>query len=346
MLLTTLALVLALVGQETSAPQAEINNGVLKAQFYLPDAQKGFYRGTRFDWSGVIGHLEYKGHRYYGPWFTKTDPTVNDFIFQGADIIAGPCSAITGPVEEFSTDDQALGFEEAKPGGTFIKIGVGVLRKPHEGGRYNRFRLYEIVDPGVWKVQTTRDGIQFTHDVSDPSSGYGCRYRKTIQLAPGRPEMVMDHKLQNTGKRAIASSVYDHNFLVLDGQPTGPDFLLTMPFAIKTKRAPDPALAELRGNQIVYRKVLREKETVFIPLQGFGPTAADYRFTIENKKTGAGLRITGDRPLSNVALWSIRSVVSLEPFIAMTIEPGQEFTWKYTYTYYLRLPSTKKINPL
>jgi hypothetical protein len=70
-------------------------------------------------------------------------------------------------------------------------------------------------------------------------------------------------------------------------------------------------------------------------LQGFGPTAADYRFTIENKKTGAGMTITGDRPLSSLALWSIRSNVSLEPFIAMAIEPGQEFTWKYTYAYYL-----------
>jgi hypothetical protein len=325
----------ASVGHATSAPQAEINNGVLKAQFYLPDAQKGFYRGTRFDWSGVIGSLEYKGHRYYGPWFTKTDPTVNDFIYQGADIVAGPCSAITGPVEEFSTDDKALGYDQAKPGGTFIKIGVGVLRKPQEGGSYNRFRLYEIVDPGTWKVQTTRNGIEFTHDVADPSSGYGYCYQKTIQLVQGRPDMVMEHKLKNTGERAIASSVYNHNFLVLDGQPPGPDFVLRMPFEIKTKRAPNNALAELRGNQIVYLKALQEKETVFAQVQGFGPTAADYQFTIENKKTGAGLKITGDRPLSNVVLWSIRSVLSLEPFIAMTIEPGQEFTWKYTYTYYL-----------
>ena len=74
---------------------------------------------------------------------------------------------------------------------------------------------------------------------------------------------------------------------------------------------------------------------MFIPLQGFGSTAEDYRFTIENKKTGAGMKITGDRPLSNLVLWSIRSTLSLEPFVALTIEPGQEFTWKYTYTYYL-----------
>jgi hypothetical protein len=39
------------VAQPTSAPQAEITNAVLKVRCYLPDAQKGFYRGTRFDWS-------------------------------------------------------------------------------------------------------------------------------------------------------------------------------------------------------------------------------------------------------------------------------------------------------
>src|SRR4051812_35285456 len=208
-------------GSVASAPQAGIDNGILKAQFYVPDPHKGFYRGTRFDWSGVIGNLEYKGHRNYGPWFTKTDPKVIDFIYEGKEIVAGPCSAITGPVEEFSTDDKALGYDEAKPGGTFIKIGVGVLLKPKEGGAYNRFRLYEIVDPGTWKVQTTRTSIEFTHDLADPSSGYGYHYVKTIRLTEGRPEMVMDHTLKNTGKRPITSTVYNHNFLVLDGQPPG-----------------------------------------------------------------------------------------------------------------------------
>jgi hypothetical protein len=326
----------AMHAQDASAlPQVDIDNGVLKARLYLPDARKGFYRGTRFDWSGVIGSLEYKGHNYFGPWFTRTDPNVIDFIYRGADIVAGPCSAITGPVEEFSTNDKALGYDDAKPGGTFIKIGVGVLRKPLDGSGYNRFRLYEIVDPGTWKVQTTRNSIEFTQDLADASSGYGYRYRKTITFTPGRPEMVMDHTLKNTGKRTIVSTVYNHNFLVLDGQPPGPDFVLKTPFAIKTNRPPQSGLAEVRGNEFVYLKTLREKDTVSADLQGFGPTAADYRFTIENKKTGAGLKITGDRPLSRLALWSIRSNLSLEPFIAMSIEPGREFTWKYNYTFYL-----------
>src|SRR5262249_37030224 len=156
--------------------------------------------------------------------------------------------------------------------GTFIKIGVGVLRKPQEGGNYNRFRLYDIVDPGTWKVRTTADAIEFTHDLADPATGFGYRYQKIIKLADNQPAMVMDHTLKNTGKRKIDSTVYNHNFLVLDGQPPGPDFALKMPFEIKSKRAPNSGLAEIRGKQFVYLKALKDKDTVAADLNGFGST--------------------------------------------------------------------------
>ena len=35
-------------------PSAEISNEEVKMKIYLPDAEKGLYRATRFDWSGVI----------------------------------------------------------------------------------------------------------------------------------------------------------------------------------------------------------------------------------------------------------------------------------------------------
>jgi hypothetical protein len=53
------------------------------------------------------------------------------------------------------------------------------------------------------------------------------------------------------------------------------------------------------------------------------------------------MRITADRPLASESLWSIRSTVSMEPFTALSIAPGAEFTWKSTYTYYT-LPAGKK----
>ena len=319
-------------------PQAEITNGQIRARLYLPDAQKGYYRGTRFDGSGMIFALEYQGHNYYGPWFDRTDPNVVDFIYRGSEIVAGPCSAATGPAEEFQSNGSALGWDEAKVGGTFLKIGVGVLRK--DAANYSFAKLYEIVDAGNWVVHTRRDSVVFTHELADTGSGYGYLYQKTVRLTAGKPEMVLEHRLKNTGTRTIRSSVFNHNFLVLDRQPPGPDFTIRVPFPIRSPRPPDPDLAQIRGNGVVYLKRLKNQDRVQTAVLGFGDSPKDYDVRIENTKVGAGIHITGDRPLSHNALWSIRTVLSMEPFVAMTINPGDEFTWNLTYQYYT-LPSAK-----
>ena len=83
--------------RDTMPPQAHISNGQIKATLYLPDPERGFYRSTRFDWSGVIASLEYNGHQYYGPWFTGSDPSVRDFVYRGADILVSAQSGVVGP---------------------------------------------------------------------------------------------------------------------------------------------------------------------------------------------------------------------------------------------------------
>jgi hypothetical protein len=72
-------------------PSAEITNGQIRAKVYLPDAQNGYYRGTRFDWSGVVYSLQYKGHNYYGPWVQRTDPKVHDFVYVGPVLVVVTC---------------------------------------------------------------------------------------------------------------------------------------------------------------------------------------------------------------------------------------------------------------
>jgi len=323
--------------QAADFPSAEISNGEIRAKVYLPDAKNGFYRSTRFDWSGVIGSLEYKGHNYYGPWFDKTDPNVYDFEYRGAEVVASPFSASVGPTEEFQTNGKALGWDEAKPGGTFIKIGVGVLRKPADpNAAYDHVKYYEIVDPGKWTVKKNRDSVEFTQELNDPASGYGYIYHKTVQLTKGKPQMVISHSLKNTGKNPIQTTVYNHNFLVLDKQPPGPDLVVTLPFQIQSRRAPEKDVGEVRGNQIFYLKTLEDKARMTTSVGGFSDKPSDYDIRVENKKTGAGVRITGDRPLSNVALWSIRTNLSVEPFNAMNIPPTGEFTWKLTYDYFTK----------
>lgn len=310
-------------------PNAEIANGQIRAKIYLPDAHHGYYRGTRFDGSGIVFSLQYKGHDYYGPWFQKTDPKVHDFVYEGPDIIAGACSAITGPVDEFGP----LGWDEAKPGGNFIKIGIGALRRPDEGS-YDNYRLYDVVDAGKWTTRKNRDSIEFTQALADSSSGYGYVYRKAVQLTRGKAEMVLQHSLKNTGTRAIRTSVYNHNFLVLDHQPPGPGLVISVPFQVQAESPPKKELAEIRGSQIVYLKALENRDVVAAHIEGFGDSLNDNEIRIDNSKLGVGMRISGDRPLSRLSLWSIRTVMAIEPYVSIAIEPGAEFTWKSTYSYY------------
>src|SRR5512140_1642401 len=117
-----LLILMPLLLMAAEPPKAELTNGAVRVKVWLPDKANGFYRATRFDWSGMIDTLEFGGHRFYGAWFQRTDPKVHDFIYDGADIVAGPCTAATGPAEEFAE----LGFNEAQPGGTFLKIGIGM----------------------------------------------------------------------------------------------------------------------------------------------------------------------------------------------------------------------------
>ena len=310
-------------------PVAEISNGKISATVYLPDPVNGFYQGTRFDWSGVVRSLEANGHSYYGPWFTRRSETVRDFIYDGEDIVAGPCSSTMGPADEF----RPLGYDAAKPGGTFVKIGVGILKRPDEKA-YDAFRLYPIADHGKWSVKAKGDSIEIIQILSDGSSGYGYEYRKTLRLVKGKSEMELAHSLKNIGKNTIETQVYNHNFLVIDGKGPQAGTTVMLPFAVSTGHKPNPEFAAIEGNKVVYKKALVGEDVVSFPITGFGDTASDHEIRVESRTLKAGMSMRGDKPLKSVNLWSIRSNVSVEPFVAVSVAPGEEFQWTSSYRYY------------
>lgn len=294
---------------------ATITNGRLAVSLHLPNPTDGYYRGTRFDWSGVVSRLTWGGHEYFGEWFERHDPTRHD--------------AITGPVEEFLTGETALGYDEAPVGGTFIRIGVGVLRKPDEPS-FRRFGTYQIVDPGAWAVVTGVDRIEFSHQLDD-GRGYGYRYRKTLRLVDD--SMVVEHALANTGRQTIRTSVYNHNFFTLDGRATGPDLVVRFPFAPRADRSLK-GLAEIRERTLSFLRPLEPAENVYAELHGFGATPADSGFEMENRATGAGVRVTGDRPLSRLVFWAAHRTACPEPYVDASVEPGETTSWRITYTFY------------
>lgn len=326
--------------QSTLPPTATLDNGPLHVTVYLPDAQRGFYKGTRFDWSGVIGSLTFAGHNFYGPWFNRTDPPVRDFVYSGPqnEIVAGEASSITGPSEEFvSSDGTAIGFASAAPGGTFLKLGVGLLRRP-DTAAYDHYRHYDIVDNGSWTVRSSRHSIRFTQTIKDDASGYSYIYRKTLHLLSGKPVLVIEHSLTNTGRLPLDTEVYNHNFLTLDGRPIGPHLSVTLPFPVQPEHPINADLGRIDGDRIRYLRPLAGKDTFTVSIGGFRPDVADNSFRVEDSEAKVGVSVTGDRPLLRESLWSIRSTLAIEPFVHIVAAPGKNVTWSYTYRYY-KLPS-------
>ncbi len=302
-------------------PHQALSSGDLHLVVFLPDAKTGYYRAQRFDWSGVIGCASYQGHTYWGQWFRHYDPEVND--------------SITGPVEEFRPDDGAQGYDAAQVGGTFVKIGVGVLRKT-SNAPYRFGDSFPIVETGHWSVHTGKRSITFQQRLTSPE-GIKYLYTKKLILSPDGSVLTLYHTLKNLGVAPLVTNVYDHDFFMLDGQPTGPGFVLHLAFRPIAETPLEPG-ATVKNNDIVYLKQLHPGESVASYLTGYGSTASDYNLRLENKNTHAAIEQTGTMPISRFYLWSIPTTICPEAYLHLEIPPGKAGKWDIHYHFQPNLP--------
>jgi len=329
--IAALFLTTAARAQPGTAPAADlekfhrvaISNGLITAQVYPPGENEA-YRGTRFDHAGVVFHVTYKGQDYSTYWFDRfvTDPR-DTGKYSGGTVPA--CCSVSGPVEEFG----AVGFAEAGMGGRFLKPGIGIFRRDNDDPL--KFPTLPALNEGQRTFQSTKNSATFVQSISD-ESGYGYHYVKTVRLLPGTAQMVITHVLTNTGTKAIDTTVYCHNFLTLE--PGNAHITLTAPFAITPDKPFPSEFTAVDGKVLRYLAPLQPGQTVMRLLTGFGPTAADYDFTVKDTATGFGQRIRGDQAMVKINMWSIDTTYSLEPYIAISLKPSERTRWSYTYDFF------------
>jgi hypothetical protein len=300
-------------------PQVSISNGQIHALIDLPDPQRGYYRATRFDWSGVIPCLSYDGHTYFSPWRPTHDPLGHD--------------SLSGPVEEFHSQDGALGYADARAGGLFVKPGVGVLRKINDAP-YKFSTFYPIVDNGKWSYRAKKNEVAMTQRLSSPL-GYAYVYTKTLELEKGQPVMLIRHHMKNTGTKTIDTDVYDHDFFRLDNAPTGPDMVIHFAFT-PTATRPLNNGGEIKGHDLVYESELQDRQSVSSLLSGYSSDPADYDITVKNVKTGVGVEQTSDSPIVNLNFWSVPATIAPEAYIHIHIVPGGTQDWTIRYRFFDR----------
>jgi hypothetical protein len=315
-------------------PKALLTNGKLDALVFLPNARNGYYRSTRFDWSGVVGCVSLNGHKFFGEWFTDYDPLKSD--------------SIVGPGEEFRTDDGplghnasrlgelsvqpgAIGYQAAKPGETFLKPGVGVLRKVDDSP-YQFGGAYPIVDTGTWTVTVRKRSVRFRQVLRGPE-GYAYEYEKTLTLKRSEPVMTLQHSLKNTGKKAIDTYVYDHDFFMLDGKPTGPGMVVHFKFEPKPQ-GEIGAAAKIEDKDLVYIDTLAPHKVVAGYLTGYSDDVRDYDFTVEDTRSKVGVQQTSDHSLSRLYFWSTQRTICPEGYIKLKVAPGETSRWTLRYRFF------------
>ena len=297
-------------------PLARLHRGQMTAVVFLPDAANGYYRGARFDWSGIVGCVSLPGHTFFGEWFKTYVPTAND--------------AVTGPAEEFRSLTDEPGYDDAGPNGLFLKIGVGVLRRigdvPYRFGGD-----YPIVDHGDWTVKQGRHSLLF-RQVLHTSFGYAYVYEKVLSLDAHGTVLTLTHRLRNTGVKTIDTAVYNHDFFQFDGRPIGPGVELRLPF-VPVPDKPLPAAVRIDGTTIRIVSPLEPGQGLGAYVTGFSSVPSQFDFTVLDTTAGLGIRQTADAPLVRMYLWGTPSTLCPEGYIGVHVAPGQTQTWTLRYRF-------------
>ena len=274
----------------------------LELTLCLPDLQDGYYRGTRFDHSGIFRRIVKDGYVIADEWFDVYDPC--------------------GTSEEFSP----CGYDEAEAGDVFLKPGVGLLYKDDDSP-YDHFMLYRVADPGRWTVTNEDDEAVFVHVLDDEDWGYV--YEKRVRILDGG-SFEITHRLCNTGAFAISGDTYNHNFFTLGDSRPGPEIEIDFPFTPCGNWRSEYDNVKLSEHGIRYLRPLVAGESVFMgnlhPSDGSEVTGEVFRISSSD---GHGVTFFADRPFDHIVFWSNHRVGCIEPFIPFSIYPGEEFEWNY-----------------
>jgi exo-beta-1,3-glucanase (GH17 family) len=284
-----------------------LRNKNLEIQIDLPLTNYNF---SRFDWTGKIVSVKYK-----------------DILVSSVEILEGENDNKSGKgfYNEFGIE-AAIGYDETNDGDWFHKIGVGLLKK--EGADYLFSKKYEI-KPAGFQVTAQPDKITI-NCTSELVNGYSYELKKEIEILESG--FIIKYHLKNTGSKTIHTNEYNHNFVAIDKELIGGDYILKFPFKIK------PELFEATINP-EGKAVIGEREFTFngTPSEPIffskisGGENVDASWEILNSKTKIGISETGSFKTSKVNLWGTKHVISPELFFDIHVKPGQDLEWSRTY---------------
>lgn len=261
-----------------------------------------YYKGTRFDWTGVFRSIVKNGCAIAEQWFDSEDAFRHDNV--------------CGPSEEFApvwVDDTHC-----------VKIGVGILSVPEGRDAYDRFKLYDIVDPGCFEIVRSGDSLIFKHMLE----GW-YEYEKTVALVDDCAFRI-GHDLKWHGDAPVASDCYNHNFFTMCQAYVGPSRRVVFDEAPSGHWRPDSVSGCIEGRELHFSRQMQGGEKCFIgDLHVPELRSEPYHFRV--CEGVSSVDVSCDAPMDHAVFWSNHRVACVEPYVVFTLGRGESFRWNIYY---------------
>ncbi|HCD32747.1 MAG TPA: hypothetical protein DER01_10105 [Phycisphaerales bacterium] len=264
----------------------------------------------------------------FAQWGQRFDRTavVTDITFAGHTMV----NQLGLPDEFGQLGVGVLGFDDARPGESFIKPGVAVFRKP-DTHAYRSSNVYEVVSLIASKV-TAGDNQLTVQQTSPIVRGYGYHMVKTYRVDVELGRLVITYELTNTGKHRFEFEHYNHNFLTLDNQPFGERYHITLG---KPVASLPHSWMHMAGNRLV---IEGDPGAVGFVQVNESMTAIQADLRIESASGRLGVRLTGSHPAYRFAHFFTANSYSPERFTRVQLEPQASATWQACYDFYTTMP--------
>lgn len=238
--------------------------------------------------------------------------------------LSHPSTGGEGLCSEIKFDE---GFQEARVGEPFPKLGVGLLTKTDE--TYYPY-VRHTIRPFERELRPTSDGLCCT-TLPFACNGWAARMERWIRLSGNR--LTVESCLQNTGSRPLQFLEYVHNFVTIEGLPLSEDYRLDM------------AVAPQDGKALKYGEVMFGKGKGF-SFRGHSKTAnmaeldrteidnsVPFSWRLSHAKSPASVSECVDFAPAKLAVWAIDNIVSTEVFAGFSIGSGKSAFWSRTWTF-------------
>ena len=355
----------------------KLTAGSYSATVFLPGGWDAYYRASRFDHGTMIGEVRFGGATLFGSsyWRAPHDPEWTEAgVGLASEWGCGEDGHSCSPGWEDGPPSYngVLGYDTAKPGEAFLKIGVGLLIKgsciacgPAGGDDTYKFNSpYRFFSPPRWTSRVERGAADaetwesVTMEHAARLGAFAYELNRTVLLRSDGMLRV-ETTLRNVGARSIRTPYYSHNLLSVDDRPTGPGMRLGLDVRMGSYADCPPWAAPLSryfaledadttvvssSNASLYAP-LRAYRTVEAPTRikavysasNVARSSGTYRAILEREHLLVTSRLEGPLPLHAYNLYAEERTLSPEPIQMVALEAGEQATLAHTLTV-ARLP--------